>query len=258
MIFVTKFVTLYLMNQEIVQKMVSLGYSEYEAKIYFYLLEYGKPRGASKIGVVTGLNRQYIYRGLESLLSSGYVTKVPHGKWYKYKAESENLFLKSQKKKLDDTEQLVQELKKYSKYNIEQDFEVIVGEENLRNFEIRRAEKMKRGSTQYITLANTDDYMRIMGESYTKVGLPIVVKKDVSVKMMGNVPNNKDMLERGLGDNFELKHLSNLHTGVMSTLVCEDYVCFYTYVNPPTVYVIYSEKVAESYKSYFMSLWRNL
>jgi hypothetical protein len=186
------------------------------------------------------------------------VIKVPHGKWYKYKAESENLFLKSQKKKLEDTEQLVQDLKKYSKYNVEQEFEVIVGEENLRNFEVKRAEKMKHGSVQYITLANTDDYMRIMGDAYTKVGLPIVARKDVSVKMMGNVPNNKDMLERGLGENFELKHLPNLHTGVVSTLVCEDYVCFYTYVNPPTVYVIYSEKVAESYKSYFMSLWRSL
>ena len=58
-------------------------------------------------------------------------------------------------------EDLAQELQKISKIGNEQDFEVIVGEQAFRNYELQRSSQLPQGSSQYIIGVSADRYMYV-------------------------------------------------------------------------------------------------
>lgn len=238
------------------QKMLtSFGLSVYESKIYVYLLERGGITGGSKIAIGTKLHRQYVYLALPKLLELGLVEEIAQGKLSKYKARSPKEIEKLAKKKVMEAEDIVKELEKFSKVGHEQDFEVVVGEVAYRKYEIERARSMKDGDIQYLIGSSSDEYLEIMGDSYEDKYVPLLEEKKIKTYYLAPKNQKERKTKISSRQHFESRVLPNLKPGYVTTMIQGDNLVFYSNVLPMSIYVIKSEKVAESYKDFFMMLW---
>jgi hypothetical protein len=224
--------------------------------VYLYLLEKGVEVAGSKIALALKIHRQYVYLSLPRLIDLGLVEEIKVGVRCKYKAKSPVGFEHIARRKAVEAETLVVELKKISGLEHEQDFEIIVGKDNIRRYEIKRARDIKIDSVQYILGGTSQEYIETLGEYYEDEYSPLLKKKEVTTKFIG-VSKQKELSPYLIEKRkfYEIRTLSKLKNGVVNFMVCNESVYFYTFVNPPTLYVIHSKTVAENYLEIFSILW---
>ncbi len=231
------------------------GLSESETAVYITLLEAGRELGGSDIAKKAGIPRQYVYTALPLLRKRGLIIEIPYGKQSRYKAVSQGEIEKIAKRKLVEAEQIVQELSAFSRLGYEQDFEVIQGDEAIKRFEMENVEKMETGDTEYIIGGATDGFAKVMGNTINRY-LSHKQKRSIGVKYLGS--NNEESYYKkfiGIYPNQEYRFMEKLPRGVAHMVVRHDSVSFYTFLNPPLIYIVKSPTVAENYRQFFLMLW---
>ena len=231
------------------------GLSPSETAVYIALLEAGRELGGSEIAKMARIPRQYVYTALPTLRAKGLVIEIPHGKQSRYKAVSQGEIEKIAKRKLVEAERLVHELSTFSRLGYEQDFEVIQGEEAIRRYELQMVEMLNTGDAEYIIGGASDGFTKIMGPLLKRY-LSEKKKKDIGVKYIGS--SNEETHYRqfiGMYPNQEYRFMSELPQGVAHMVVRKDSVSFYTFLNPPLIYIVKSETVAKNYEQFFLMLW---
>lgn len=231
------------------------GLSESETAVYIALLEAGRELGGSDIAKKAGIPRQYVYAALPTLRERGLVIEIPHGKQSRYKAVSQGEIEKIAKRRLVEAEKLVQELSAFSKVGYEQDFEVIQGEEAFQHYEFRMVESLNQGDTEYIIGGASDGFTKTMGPLLKRY-LNEKKKKDIRVHYLGSA-DEKSYYRQFIGQysNQEYRFLEKLPKGIAHMVVRQDSVSFYTFLNPPLIYIVKSPAVAENYRQFFLMLW---
>ena len=231
------------------------GLSESETAVYIALLEAGRELGGSDIAKKAAIPRQYVYTALPTLRERGLVIEIPHGKQSRYKAVSQGEIEKIAKRKLVEAEKLVRELSTFSRLGYEQDFEVIQGEEAIQRYEFRMVESLEEGDAEYIIGGASDGFTKTMGPLLQRY-LNEKKKKNIGVKYIGSLneePYYKQFI--GLYSNQEYRFMKQLPQGVAHMVVRKDSVSFYSFLNPPLIYVIKSPVVAKNYEQFFLMLW---
>ncbi len=239
----------------LIVRLVSFGLTPDEAGIYVYLLERGIETGGSKIALGTGLHRQYVYLAIPELIKLGLVEEIPHGKQNKYKARPPREIEKIGRKRAVVAGDLAKDLNAISNVGNEQDFEVIQGKRAIQQYEFEQVRQADDTWEEYIIGGSTEGYSNVMGE-HLDDHLAELQRKKLSVKYIGSMdelPLYRDYV--GKFDNQEYRFLEKLPKGVTHLVVRKDSVSFYTFLNPPLVYVLKSPIVAENYKQFFMMLW---
>lgn len=233
----------------------ALGLSHAEALIYVHMLERGTDALVSKIALGTKMHRQQVYATMPALLEHGLVEVVGTGRLRRYRARPPRAIERFAERKVVLAESVVRELETISKLSHEQDFEVVVGREACRVFEVARARRMAEGSVQYIIGTEKDEYIDIMGDVYSATYAPILKKKKVETYYLApeSQKDRSDVIDPQ--QRFHLRVLSGLTLGPLTTLIQGDLVVFFVNVTPPSIYVIKSQKVAEGYQSFFTMLW---
>lgn len=243
-------------HQRASEMLHAFGLSESEAKIYVYLLEKGSPAGGSKIALGAKMHRQYVYIALPRLIELGLVAEIPHGKQSKYEAKSPGALEKIARRKIVEAEDIAKELQKFSRIGNEQDFDIVVGADNIRRYELDRARKIQKGTIQYIMGGTSKEFIDALGESYEAEYAPLLKDKGVLTKYIGT--SEQGTLSKYLQQQrgyYEIRTMPKMKKGVVNFMICNDRVHFYTFVNPPTLYVIKSKVVADSYLDFFNMLW---
>ena len=231
------------------------GLSESETAVYIALLEAGRELGGSDIAKRAAIPRQYVYAAIPSLRERGLVIEIPHGKQSRYKAVSQGEIEKIAKRKLVEAEKLVRELSAFSRLGYEQDFEVIQGEEAIQCYEFRMVESLDAGDVEYIIGGASDGFTKTMGPLLKRY-LNEKKKKNIGVKYIGSLneePYYKQFI--GLYSNQEYRFMSKLPQGIAHMVVRKDSVSFYSFLNPPLIYVVKSPVVAKNYEQFFLMLW---
>ncbi len=231
------------------------GLTENETVVYITLLEAGRELGGSDIAKKATIPRQYVYTALPALRERGLVIEIPHGKQSRYKAVSQREIEKIAKRKLVEAERLVQELSTFSRLGYEQDFEVIQGEEAIQRYEFQMVEALNTGDTEYIIGGASDGFTKAMGPLLKRY-LNEKKKKNIGVKYIGSA--NEEPYYRqfiGVYSNQEYRFMSKLPQGVAHMVVRKDSVSFYSFLNPPLIYVVKSPVVANNYEQFFLMLW---
>lgn len=231
------------------------GLSESETAVYIALLEAGRELGGSDIAKKAAIPRQYVYTALPSLHERGLVIEIPHGKQSRYKAVSQGEIEKIARRKLVEAEQIVHELSTFSRLGYGQDFEVVQGDEAIKRFEMENVEKMETGDTEYIIGGATDGFTKVMGNTINRY-LSHKQKKNICVRYLGS--NNEESYYKkfiGIYPNQEYRFMEKLPRGVAHMVVRKDSVSFYTFLNPPLIYIVKSPAVAENYRLFFLMLW---
>ncbi len=231
------------------------GLSQAETAVYIALLEAGRELGGSDIAKKAAIPRQYVYQALPTLREKGLVVEAPHGKQSRYKAVTQSEIEKIAKRKLVEAEKLVRELATFSKVGHEQDFEVIQGDVAIQLYETRNVENMTTGEYEYIIGGATDGFTKAMGPTLNRY-LNEKKKKNIGVKYIGSI-NEKSYYKQFIGiySNQEYRFMEKLPQGVAHMVVRKDSVSFYTFLNPPLIYVVKSPVVAKNYEQFFLMLW---
>lgn len=231
------------------------GLSENETAVYIVLLQVGRELGGSDIAKKATIPRQYVYAALPSLRKRGLIVEIPHGKQSRYKAVSQGEIEKIAKRKLVEAETLVQELATFSRLGYEQDFEIIQGQEAFQHYELQMAESLDTGDTEYIIGGASNGFTKVMGPLLKRY-LNEKKKKGIGVKYIGS--SNEESHYRqfvGIYPNQEYRFMNKLPQGVAHMVVRKDSVSFYSFLNPPLIYVIKSPVVAKNYEQFFLMLW---
>jgi sugar-specific transcriptional regulator TrmB len=242
-------------HDSLTEKMALLGLSTAEANIYIHLLERGTDTLVSKIALGAQMHRQQVYATLPKLLELGLIEEVNDGKLLRYRARPPRSLERVAERKIILAEEIAKELETISKLSHEQDFEVIVGREACRVYEIERAKKLEGGAEQYIIGTEHDEYLDIMGEIYASTYVPILEKKKVVTYYLGPQAQKDRHEQIDSRQKFHIRVLKNLNLGPLATVIQGDTLSFYVNVHPATIYVIKSKKVAEGYKTFFKMLW---
>lgn len=231
------------------------GLSANEALIYTYLLERGTEAGGSKIAAGSGIHRQYVYVSMSKLIEIGLVEAVQHGKQKKYKAVAPGQIEKLARRRVSEAEDIVRELNTFSAIGHEQDFEVFQGERAIQRYEIERVKAAPHGSTQHFVGGGSEHFIRVMDDSYSEYASLIKSKKIASQYIgaeheieLGKFYDKEQKL-------FDFRLLKNLPQSLVNIMIMGDTLSFYTYANPPILYVVKSKIVAENYKKFFEMLW---
>ena len=235
-----------------IERLASLGFSRAEGMIYVYLLEKGTEAGVSKIAMETDMHRQQVYLTLPLLLEAGIIEEVKDESVAKYKAKPPQYLERVTRRKMVVAEELAQELQKISKIGNEQDFEVIVGEQAFRNYELQRSSQLPIGSSQYILGVSADRYMYVMKDvhdQYTKN----LKNRNIKTYYLGGEAAPE--IYNSILYHFERRILPKLQLKYMSMVISSGRIAFYGNLDPISVYAIYSEKIEEDYKDFFNMLW---
>jgi sugar-specific transcriptional regulator TrmB len=239
----------------LLERLVSFGFSHHEATIYLYLLERGTEMGGSKIALGTKLHRQYVYLSLPRLITEGLVEEIPHGKQARYKAEAPHVIEKLGRKRAIEASDLARDLNLISNIGNEQDFEVIQGKRAIQEHEMSLVGRADDSWECYIIGGGSIGYSNVMGE-YLDGHLDEMERKKLPIRYIGSEserPFYKDYI--GRFENQEFRFLEKLPTGATHLVVRHDTVSFYTFLNPPLVYIVKSKQIADNYHSFFDMLW---
>lgn len=235
--------------------LLSLGFSEKEAGVYLYLLEKGVEIGGSKIALGTNLHRQYVYNALEKLIEQGLIEEIAHGKLSKYKAFSPKELEKIAKRRLLETEDAVKLLERFSKAGHQQESEVLFGVRDMIEHEYQFEDNAEMGEEQYIIGGNGDAFIDLMQDNYFRLK-QLDEKKKVVTYYIGSQRDRRDeKLHLGREKRYHTRYLEKMPEGIMHIVIRKDRVCFFSFLNPPTIHIIKSTIVANNFKAFFMMLW---
>lgn len=239
----------------LVQKLTDFGFSETEAKVYVTLLEYGRELGGTKLALLTKLHRQYVYLALPKLLAQGLIEEIAHGKQSKYKARSPQVIETLGRKKAIEAGDLARELNLISNIGNEQEFEVIQGVRAIQQYELQLVDRSDEHASELILGGASDAFGELMGDTLSEY-LDLKAEKQIGVKYLGT-DDERDFYRKYIGTfpNQEYRFMSKLPKGRTHMVIRPDTVSFYTFLNPPLVYVVKSPVIAENYKDFFMMLW---
>lgn len=240
---------------ELAAQLAEFGLTQNESRIYLALLSRGKALGGSEIARETAIHRQYVYVTLEKLIALGLVISVRHGARAIYRAAPPATLEKIARKKMGKVSDLVESLGKISTLDHEQDFEVIVGEQGIRDYQLEFVEHADEGETQYIIGGSAPEFIAILGTAYQKMILDQERKKFVTY-YLGH-QSEKDALGtyKKSRINFNAKLLPGIPEKMPQFTVRRNTVELYSFFNPPILYVIKSKEVAEKFRLFFLTLW---
>lgn len=239
----------------LLERLIAFGFSQTEANIYLYLLQKGTETGGSKIAVGTGLHRQYVYLALPRLIADGLVEEIAYGKQAKYKARTPQVIETLGRKKSLEAGDLARELNLVSNIGNEQEFEVLQGRRAIQQYELQYAMRAGEEEEECIIGGASTLYAELMDDVLDEY-LEIKENNKTRVKYLGT-DDERVFYEKyiGLFSNQEYRFLSKLPKGKTHMLVRKESVSFFTFLNPPLVYIVKSPQVAENYRQFFMMLW---
>jgi predicted transcriptional regulator len=236
-------------------RLESLGLTENDSRVYTHLLERGVAVAPSKIAGRLGLHRQYVHYSLQKLLDMGLVEEVPVGARTHYKALPPRYLTSLAKKQLENAESAARELEKISTLGDEQDFEVYKGTRQVFEFEESLVHSLPQGETQYIIGGGADAFINFFGDRYEEI-THVAKEHGLKAKYVGS-KEEVPWLERAKKANtgFEYKILNTLPKTRVQTAIRFNSVTFYSFGNPPLVYIVKSKTVYDDYKKFFDMLW---
>lgn len=236
-------------------ELTKFGLSDNEARIYLYLLERGEAVGGTKIAVGTSIHRQYIYIILPKLVEMGLVEEVSFGKRSKYVALSPNRLERIARDRVKETESLTEKLNRISKIGHEQESEVLFGVRDLVEHEYEFEDNAEVGEKQYIIGGNGDAFIDTTKDHYHRLKQLDEKKKIVTYYIGSKKDKADEKLHLGRENRYHMRYLEKMPEGILHTVIRNDRVCFFSFLNPPTVHIIKSKVVAENYKQFFTMLW---
>jgi len=230
------------------EKLVRLGFTNTEAKIYLILLKLGQAQ-AGLISKRSQINRTTTYDALERLLKKGLIkyTIQANKKVFKpSKPEQVLNYLKEQEKLADE---IIPELNKiYETIEEKEEFNLYKGIKGIRSI-LQDILNYK----EYIAFGSSGKFLEIMKHDFL---LFQKRKKELKVKSRVILKNSSRKSESVKESYASFKFIPDEFSAPTTTFVYGKNTAIIIWSEIPLAIVIHSQEVSESYSHYFELLWK--
>lgn len=234
-----------------------IGLTKKESEVYTTLLRLGNSPISSLLEA-TGSHPQVVYRVIDSLEKKNLVT-VTMRKHRKYvRAEDPKSLEVMEKKKLEELRFALPDLIALQKTPADALIRVSRGDDSVRALRMRGINELENGGTYYVIGASGNRYYEVMGGDFLKEFEKKRVKKRITMKLIA-FRSQKEMIEgqNTISQFVNFRYLTEEFNVFSSTNIFNDTVAILIWCADPIVITIESSEVAESYKQYFVSLWKH-
>lgn len=238
--------------------LTSVGLSPKEAEIYETALRSGE---CSIVSIVKRLRThpQIIYRAIESLQKRGLIQSVIRGSKRFVRAEDPRTLIKHEEKKLKEVKKAVSDLLTLSIAKERDDalIKVSSGNEAVRNVRARAIDLLATTREPLFIIGGSGDrFFEAVGEDwYEEIEIERIEQK--IRKRLVTFESQRATLQQDRFREFcEYRYLPEAYPIPASTNIVHDTVAIFVWSADPSVITIKSREVAESYQSYFESLWK--
>lgn len=233
------------MNTETIE---TLGLSNTEAKVYLALLGL-KDATANQLSEESGIHRRTVYDALETLVEKGLVTFSIGINKKTYNAEKPDKFLEIlEDKKKAFLQALPELLAKIKNAKEEQEAVIYRGKNGIKNI---MEDLIKERKTVYL-FGSGGLFKEFFGDLYSENWFSKAIKKKIKIKAIYGKDAKKTIKKY---PNQESRFILEKTSLPSSTIIYGEKVAIIIYSEIPLGILIKSKKAAESYLSYFNSLW---
>jgi len=235
------------MNIEILEK---IGLDKKEIQVYLALLKFGEIT-ASRVSKETNIDRATCYRYLDSLISKGFVSYVVKENIKYFQAAHPDKILKDLKEKQEEYKKILPDL---------------VGLTNLPKKETRvEVFKGKEGikTVLRMLLRNKKNQLVLGDEGHAQEILPIFFEQFIrdcsKLKIKEKILCSEEVKKKIKKFDYkysETRGLENREIIPTTTLIFDEGIILFNWVEPYEAVVITNKDIAKSYSDYFNILWK--
>ncbi len=240
------------------EELVGLGFNRNEAKVYISLIKFGKA-DANRIIKDTRFHKNIVYDNLEKLMDKGLVTYITEeGRKVFQIAPPDMLvkFFEEQEKEIEKRKQsavkIAEEIRKtIKKIPHQQEATIYRGVKAIKTF----FNEVLRNKKEFVFFGAPQASVDILGEHFwrnfelkrTKKKIKVRAIINPSVRKFAETLKNKYTLVRYFEQDFE---------PLTETHIEKDQVAFIVWSEPPVLFLIQDQIVANSYKTFFKNMWK--
>ena len=242
-------------NKDIEEDLKQIGLEQNESVVYLSLLKLGEV-GASKIVRDTGLHGQSVYDALYKLEEKNLVRfNLVKGR-KRFLAQSPSILINLLEKQKEVASQIVDKIeKRFSVIDTEQ-IEIIKGRESFVINEFKNLEDTADDSELLILGGLGDSFIKNMDNKINSYDYNRN-KRNIAVRYIGSDEQKPFLTSTGSQRSlFKYKFLPNVFSGITNITIFKNKVVnIYLFDETVTVISIRNKQIAESYTSFFESLW---
>lgn len=241
-------------NKELLQNLESFGVLGHSGEVYLALLG-EKDAGISILERKTGLHRQLIYNALYDLEEKGLAKHTIFNGRKRFSAQPARRLqtLVDEKQKL--AENLIEKLSSWALPGQKQEFEVFQGESAFVTHEMQSLLGAEEGETLCVLASNWERFYKIMSfkiDAYEKLRSA----RNIKLRIIGLESQLSFMrVAKTKRPLFEYRVVPGLKNGLMDTSIWKKSISFNFFGEPPIIFDLKNEEIAQSQKTFFDSLW---
>ncbi|MEK6854875.1 MAG: helix-turn-helix domain-containing protein [Nanoarchaeota archaeon] len=239
------------------RELENLGLSGNESKIYLFLLRHGG-KTTGPIIKETGIANSRVYESLNTLIEKGLVTYRIQKRGKYFQAADPSKFLENEKEKLKKIESLIPSLKS-----------IQTREEKETNVAIYEGfEGFKTAFKKIIDDCPKEETIHILGFSeqpFATESLRVFIS-NMNVKSAQKKQKLKILMDSSARETLgkdrekekytEVKYMPKCYISPAAIDIFEDYVYIFLWEENPFVFMIKNKRISESFKQYFLFLWK--
>jgi sugar-specific transcriptional regulator TrmB len=236
-----------------------IGLTSGEIKVYLALLRLGEST-TGPLAKESQVSRSKLYFILDKLAKKGLVGHVLKGEVMYFKAMSAKAILNymdEKSKEFNEQRKIVEEMvPKIDKQGKSRKDEAVLyeGFKSIKNFYLNILDELHRGDNYYVlgaSYGSEDLGIREFFENYHNQR----AKKGIKVRMLAN-HDFKDRMEESTFKNSEVRFLPQYLVTNMIIVFYTNKVFIFFLTDEPRGFLIESEEVAKSFRTYFDTFWK--
>jgi len=257
------------MQEDLVIKLESFGFTVNQAKVYLYIVQSGKTR-VGKIAKTTQLHRQDIYKLLPKLEKMGLITRTIDKPFMieavPIEKALETLILKERKKSDDrilhlqnNLKEMIDSIQKQPQIKEETQFSLLATDEAIRNRRALTFMKLEKEAHLVESLENIQtrsttfrDFLQTIAQTEAKTRLIVVTKEDdeTTREAIGKIaPSTGQFTAKSIDEaackNYQI--IDNKEIWIGTQLKTE--------TGHPCMFCTNDQNIIEVYKENFMNAW---
>lgn len=239
-------------------RLISLGFTQNEAKVYLALVKYQRS-DANTLIKETKLHKKLVYENTEKLIDKGLVGFVIEKNRKIFGITSTNFLvelfenkIKEELKKKQEAEKIASELDKVVKATkIKQEAIIYRGKQGIRTFYLELLEQKK----DYVVFGAPEKSIKVMDEIFWRNFNIKRINKKISARLLFNESIRK--YGDSLKDNYtEVRYFDKEFEPLTETNIQSDRVGIIVWSDEPFLFLIIDKEVAKNYKEYFERMWK--
>lgn len=236
-------------------KLVGLGLSEKESRVYLALLPY-RDIGTSKIIRMTGLHGQFVYNALAKLEEKGLARHVVQNGRKKFSANTPNRLLSLAEEKKLAANALAKELQSRYAGEREQDVEIFQGDSAFVAQQLELLKRQPNDTVIEVIASETERYQTTLeAEGAWDEYLQILREKNIKTRYLGSAKQRERLQALEKTEQWTFRILPGHATGLMNTDIWYDNIALNTFGNPVLCITVSGKEIANGYREFFETLW---